>query len=304
MSLICTRCNMEFNLRSIKKGNILKNPNKYKMCADCRKYRPCGNCGEEFNHVQNQTCSKECAQELKEKSFMNSCGTKHNFYRKSTSRKKWENNLLINEGITNVFQRESVKKKSMATNISKYGVDNVSKSIIIQNKKRDTLAKTMENNPNLFKENWNKLNKYFIQTIGYDPRLHLFGKASKASLIIFEPLLRWCLENNILLDDVYLGVGDNKEYFIYTDNGVFFYDFTIRSKKIIIEYNGIAFHAKSECDNWFNPFTNESASENIKKYKIKKEAAYEKGFVLLEIWSDEDPLINLELCKKFIKNNI
>lgn len=95
------------------------------------------------------------------------------------------------------------------------------------------------------------------------------------------------------MDDVYLGVGDKKEYFICTDNGVFFYDFTIKSKKIIIEY-----------DDWRNPFTNESASENIEKYKIKKDAAYEKDFVLLEIWSDEDPLINLELCKKFIKNNI
>jgi hypothetical protein len=80
---------------------------------NCRKYNICKNCVNEFHHRQNQTCSIKCAKELKEKSFMISCGTKHNFYKDSKSRIDWEDNLLKNEGIVNIFQREDVKKKKL-----------------------------------------------------------------------------------------------------------------------------------------------------------------------------------------------
>jgi hypothetical protein len=55
---------------------------------------------------------------------------------------------------------------------------------------------------------------------------------------------------------------------------------------------------------WRNPFTNESISDNLKKSKLKKDIAIKNGFKIIEIWSDEDPIINLELCKKFIIENI
>lgn len=50
-------------------------------------------------------------------------GFRHNFCKQSPSRKKWEQRLLEEEGITNVFQREEVKKKSAETLIKKYGVE-------------------------------------------------------------------------------------------------------------------------------------------------------------------------------------
>lgn len=301
--LICIKCNEEFKLLGITKKNLLMNPEKYKKCKECRLHRLCENCGMEFKHTQNQTCSKECAHKLKEKSFLKSCGTKHNFYKNSSSRKKWEQNLLQNEGITNVFQRESVKEKSRNTIIFKYGVSNISQSMDIKKKKKETLYKTVEANPTLYKDIWIKRHNYYMETIGYNPMLHLFGKASKSSLIIFEPLVEWCIENNINKDDIYIGIEGNKEYFIRNECSVFFYDFTIKSKKIIIEYNGVAFHAKSESQEWFNPFTKETAKEYMKKRKIKTNTAYENGFKLLEIWSDEEPIINLEICKKFILEN-
>lgn len=82
------------------------------------------------------------------------------------------------------------------------------------------------------------------------------------------------------------------------------YDFTIRSKKIIIEYHGTTFHAKNSYEDWTNVFTNESAIENIKNREIKNNLAKLNGFKLLEIWSDDKDDINIEMCIKFIKDNI
>jgi hypothetical protein len=50
-------------------------------------------------------------------------GVSHNFCKNSESRKKWEKRLFDEEGITNVYQRESVKEKIKQTNLLKYGVE-------------------------------------------------------------------------------------------------------------------------------------------------------------------------------------
>ncbi len=301
---ICKRCKIEFNNKNVAIKFINKNPEKYELCTDCRKIKICKNCGCEFKHHQNQTCSKKCANELKEKSWMESCGTKHNFCKNSKSRLKWENELFENEGINNVFQRDVVKEKSKKTILKKWGVDSISKSEFIKNKKQETFKKTLKENPDLFKEKWHIIHKKFLDTIGYDPRLHIFGKASQESLIVFKPLIDWCLEKNILYDDIYIGIDEKNEYFISLNNKIFFYDFTIKSKKIIIEYNGVAFHARKNSKEWHNPFVNETVEDNLKRHKLKKRMATKKGFKILEIWSDEYPIINLELCKKFIIQNL
>ena len=120
----CIKCGTEYDISMISKKYLDKNPEIYNLCSYCRKYKKCLNCGEEFNHKQNQTCSKECSKELKEKSWLISCGSTHNFSKNSSSRKDWEDKLLENEGITNVFQREDVKEKSKITCLDKYGVNN------------------------------------------------------------------------------------------------------------------------------------------------------------------------------------
>ena len=74
--------------------------------------------------------------------------------------------------------------------------------------------------------------------------------------------------------------------------------------KIIIEFHGITFHAKNENQIWKNPFTNETAKENIKKRKIKNTFAKKNGFKLLEIWSDNLIVDNINICKKLIIENI
>ncbi len=303
---ICKRCDVEFSINNISLKYIEKNKEKYELCSKCRKYKLCKNCGVEFHHKQNQTCSKKCTQELKEKSFMISCGSKHNFCKNSKSRIVWENNLLENEGIVNIFQRDDVKDKIKKTIFDKYGVDSISKSDIIKLKKKETLNKTIKSNPNLYLDNWKNTHDKFIKEIGYDPRLHIFGRSSKESLKVFKTLIDWCLSIGIEYDDIYLGLDEKSEYFIKSEN-IYFYDFVIRSKKIIIEFNGITFHAKPEQLNknqWFNPFTKENANDNIEKSKLKYKVAEDNEFEVLEIWSDVNHLDNLELCKKFISDKI
>lgn len=303
--MICSRCGLKFNNNKVPNKFLVTDPIRYLNCKDCRKFRICRNCGIEFNHHQNQTCSIRCAKELKEKSWMESCGAKHNFAKNSKSRMEWEKEILVKEGITNVFQREDVKEKSKSTIISKFGVDNISKLDSIKEKKKQTFLNTLKENPNLCKENWHRTHKKYLEKIGYDPRLHLFGKASKESLIIFYPLMSWCIDNNIAsYSDIYVGVEDKREYFISENDSIFFYDFTLKNKKLIIEFNGVLFHAKEESKKWRNPFTNETAIDNLKRSKYKKNVAVRNGFKVMEIWSDEDPIINLELCKKFIIENI
>ncbi|MCK9576234.1 MAG: hypothetical protein WC979_02200 [Candidatus Pacearchaeota archaeon] len=48
-------------------------------------------------------------------------GAKHNFCKEHTSRKEWTQRLLDDENITNVFQREDVKRKIIAHHIEVYG---------------------------------------------------------------------------------------------------------------------------------------------------------------------------------------
>ena len=77
----------------------------------------------------------------------------------------------------------------------------------------------------------------------------------------------------------------------------------IKSKKIIIEYNGVLFHPKNEKSDWINPMNKTLSSEDAyNKQKRKIETAIDSGFSTFEIWSDDDNKI--EKCLEFIKNNI
>jgi predicted nucleic acid-binding Zn ribbon protein len=95
------------------------------LCSVCRKYhKECKVCGKEI-FVQAVTCSKECAYELKKKTWLKSCGTIHNFSKNSKSRKKFEKKLMEEEGIINPAQRNEVKEKIKETFRKKYnGIDN------------------------------------------------------------------------------------------------------------------------------------------------------------------------------------
>jgi very-short-patch-repair endonuclease len=131
------------------------------------------------------------------------------------------------------------------------------------------------------------------------------SQASKESLSVFLPLIDFLSKNGINKDDIYIGYNGSNEYFIRDSNRIFFYDFTIKSKKIIIEFNGIMFHPKNEKSEWYNPLDKTiTTKEAYDRQKYKLDLAKKEGFSVLEIWSDESESQNLDKCIEFIKSKI
>lgn len=137
------------------------------------------------------------------------------------------------------------------------------------------------------------------------------GKASKESLTIFNPIAEYLI-NLGYEDDLYYGVDGKKEYFLYdkkTDN-YYLFDFTIRSAKIIIEYNGLAYHpykerlTENEWKQWKEPYSKMSAEDKFEKDQGKIKFAEKQGFKVLEIWSDASVDENINISKNFIKENL
>ena len=112
---ICSNCNSAYNISRLIKYKEIE------LCGHCRKYKKeCSVC-KIIHYKQGLTCSKECAYKLRQLSWEKTCGSKHNFCKESISRKKWENDMFLKEGIENVFQRDSVKIKALETLKRKYG---------------------------------------------------------------------------------------------------------------------------------------------------------------------------------------
>ena len=129
-----------------------------------------------------------------------------------------------------------------------------------------------------------------------------FGKASRESLKIFVPLYKFLRKNGIERSDIQFGVTGSLEYVIYDPENFkkYLFDFVILSKKVIIEYNGRAFHPRLlHEDGWLHPFTREPSENYYERDRAKVSYAISQGFKVLELWSDEEN--NLEKAKQFIK---
>lgn len=137
------------------------------------------------------------------------------------------------------------------------------------------------------------------------------GKASNESMVVFQSIVDFIISLG-LEDDLYIGVDGYKEYFLFDKkNDIFYlYDFTLREAKIIIEYNGIAYHprkeklSESEWLNWKEPYSKMTADEKFENDQRKIKFAEKQGFKVLEIWSDDSVEYNISIIKQFLKVNI
>lgn len=132
---------------------------------------------------------------------------------------------------------------------------------------------------------------------------------SKESLILFKKIykkIRKYLQRN----EIYWGISGSKEYFLYNKDSkkVFFYDFTIPSLKIIIEYHGKRYHPnpkwdQEKWDKWDFMGLNAKEKRDMDVYKNK--VAEDYGFEVIEIFSDEvnESIIELIINKITEKNN-
>lgn len=226
-----------------------------------------------------------------------------------------KNNGNYQDALSEFENRKKSVNNSVENLISKYG-----KEIAIEKHKNRAVKYNITYNLNPRKEEINKSRAITIENLlkkhgSLEIANDIYDKwrknvcvpiclASKESLKVFNPLIDIIIkEFNIKSDDIYIGNGEKKEFFIKDDNNIYFYDFTIRSKKIIIEYNGILFHPKNENSDWKSVFNSNITSKiAYDKQKNKIDLAKKNGFQVLEIWSDSDD--NLEKCIEFIKNKI
>jgi len=127
------------------------------------------------------------------------------------------------------------------------------------------------------------------------------GKASKESLSAFNNLLYILETNNI---KYYFGVVGNKEWFIYNKDleKMFFYDLTIPSLGIIIEYHGEGFHPNPKWNEnklieWKQVRTGKTANEILEYTEQKNKTARDNEWTVYEVYSSEasKTLHNLEI---------
>lgn len=123
-------------------------------------------------------------------------------------------------------------------------------------------------------------------------RMVKFSRASKESLSIFIPFYEYLLKNGHSDEDIFFGYKNKKEWYIWskTFKKLFFYDFCIRSKKTIIEYQGSKFHYnKDSHDNtWRSLYSNQTPEESMFYDDMKRNLAEMNGFTLLYVWDTDD----------------
>lgn len=120
-------------------------------------------------------------------------------------------------------------------------------------------------------------------------RIVPMSKSSKQSFRFFLPIYKFLRKNDISKEDIYWGVGHSNEWFINIDGNLFFYDFTIRSLKVIIEFHGEKFHPRSIDDGWKNIYNKEISIEHqFNRDKIKEKSAKKSGFDYHVVFSNDD----------------
>lgn len=126
----------------------------------------------------------------------------------------------------------------------------------------------------------------------------LNGKVSKESLKFFVPLYKKLRKIGIQRDDILWGITGSREFAHHLNGKNYFYDFTIKSWKSIVEYNGTFWHA--HVDREWRGFG--IKDHNITYNKLKKSAIRDFGYDMLEVWSDTDLGARLQEIFTIIQN--
>ena len=214
---------------------------------------------------------------------------------------------------------EMIKRRSQAIRQRNYNHDNNSLEAKIRvygeiegpRKYKEHIEKIKKTSV-LSKERWIELGysedeAKFLVLKEQEKRQVKAGRASKASLVFFEKLIKKLqIFYNITNEDYYIGKDDNIEYFISDGEKFFRYDFTVPKLNLIVEFHGVIFHPKSLDDDLEKfPFikNKEQLKEVYQRHKLKKQIALEKGFInYFEVFEDENYDLVIENILKELKN--
>lgn len=124
---------------------------------------------------------------------------------------------------------------------------------------------------------------------------------SKESLRFLIKLYKNIRKNGIEKTDIVWGISGNKE-FVLTDSNYdrsYFYDFVIKSKKIVIEYNNLFWHPRKE-DEW-RGFGN---YQDVLDYQeSKKSLAISRGYDVYYVWNDDNQTEKINYLSGMILND-
>jgi len=206
----------------------------------------------------------------------------------------------INEGIKKWNKHINNIKKSKENFIRVHGLEEGTKRWDTFKK---SVAKTKDNFIRVhgLEEGTKRWENYKNSNAGY--------RASKQSLAFFEPLTKHLINKGINSEDIWFGSNDSMEFKIETKDKLYSYDYTILSKKIIIEFNGNHVHPSKELlgekwNDWKCAWSGESADEKHSQDMKKLKIAENEGFTVIEIWDFEDRNEALEKCLKLVEERI
>lgn len=222
-------------------------------------------------------------------------------YREGKREKMQVNTTLdyyLSKGMTTDEATIALKERqstfSLEKCIHKYGVE---KGKEIFNKRNEKWLNTLDN-----KSNDEKKEILMKKTRGL-PR---YSRESKEFFDSLMERIKYLLNDDV---DVYYGSNEmilwNREKF-----RPYFYDFSIPLYKIIIEYNGSAFHPNysllthEQLEKWICPYTKQNANDKhiIDQYKIN--FAKSLGYNVIEIWDTDQYDKKMNTCIEFIIENI
>lgn len=123
-----------------------------------------------------------------------------------------------------------------------------------------------------------KLERYGTTTVN--------GRTSKESLKFFIPLYKKLRKRfGLKKEDIYWGIKGSKEFVTHLNGRNYFYDFTIKSLKVIIEYNNLFWHPREDMKFQSSYYEYDA---KILYDKIKIEAMTDRGFDLFIVWNDDN----------------
>lgn len=246
-----------------------------------------------------EACNTPKKKELYEKTMMEHFGTKHNFDKNCSSRKKWEKRLFEEEGITNVFQRKEVIDKIKKTMKTKYTDEEIywnhvkGGNLDFLIKKYGKIDGTKKYNEICFNKGKSNRYQHYIETYGEEEGLKKWKKRIDN--------LSKNLHNNYGLNEKAYKILDEEnikheqEYVLnYIDNNNisrrFLYD--IKVGRLLIELNGIYWHCSPKKykpnDKVLFPNGKEILAKDKWEYDaFKSKIAIDNGFKIVTIWEDE-----------------
>lgn len=111
------------------------------------------------------------------------------------------------------------------------------------------------------------------------------GYVSKESLKFFIKLYKKIRRAGIDKTDIYWGISGSREFATHHNGKNYFYDFTVKSKKLIVEYNNSFWHPRVGHE-FKNPFLDKCIAQ--KQDELKHNIMTHRGFDIIVVWEDDD----------------